>query len=85
MSITVPIAVRRGDDALLKCNYDLENDTLYSVKWYKGSREFYRYLPKENPAMKLFPLGGIIVDVSLLSHTVYYCIQLYSISYLHYL
>lgn len=62
--INVPLAVRRGDDAHLLCNYNLENDTLYSVKWYKGRREFYRYLPKENPAMKLFPLAGINVEVS---------------------
>lgn len=64
--ITVPIAVKRGDNAQLICNYDLEGDTLYSVKWYKGSREFYRYLPKEKPAIKLFPVAGIVVDVSLL-------------------
>lgn len=63
--ISIPLAVRRGDDAHLFCNYDLENDTLYSVKWYKGRREFYRYLPKENPAMKLFPLPGINVEVSI--------------------
>lgn len=31
---------------------------------YKGRREFYRYLPKENPAMKLFAVAGITVDVS---------------------
>lgn len=62
--VTVPLAVRRGDNAQLICNYDLENDTLYSVKWYKGRREFYRYLPKENPAMKLFAVAGITVDVS---------------------
>ena len=61
--ITVPMAVRRGDDANLVCNYNLENDTLYSVKWYKGRREFFRILPKENPAMKLFPLAGINVEV----------------------
>lgn len=62
--VTVPLAVRRGDNAQLICTYDLENDTLYSVKWYKGRREFYRYLPKENPAMKLFAVAGITVDVS---------------------
>lgn len=62
--LTIPTAVRKGDNALLICNYDLENDTLYTVKWYKGRREFYRYTPKENPAMKTFPLGGITVDVS---------------------
>lgn len=46
------------------CNYNLENDTLYSIKWYKGRREFYRYLPKENPAVKLFPMLGISVEVT---------------------
>ena len=63
VSVTVPTAVRRGDNALLLCNYDMENDTLYSVKWYKGRREFYRYTPKENPAMKTFPSPGITVEV----------------------
>lgn len=66
--VTVPLAVRRGDNAQLICTYDLENDTLYSVKWYKGRREFYRYLPKENPAMKLFAVAGITVDVSSTDH-----------------
>lgn len=83
--VTVPTAVKKGDDAHLICNYDLEGDTLYSVKWlvqnywnffflrinylnifcsrYKGRREFYRYTPKENPAMKIFPLPGISVEV----------------------
>lgn len=62
--VTVPMAVKKGDNAHLICNYDLEGDTLYSVKWYKGRREFYRYTPKENPGMKIFPLAGINVDVS---------------------
>lgn len=65
MHLKIPLAVRRGENVHLICNYDLENDTLYSVKWYKGRREFYRYLPKENPAMKLFALPGITVDVSM--------------------
>lgn len=54
MSVTIPSAVKRGDNALLICNYDIENDTLYTVKWYRGRREFYRYTPKENPAGKIF-------------------------------
>lgn len=62
--IRVPLYIRNGDDALLMCNYNLENDTLYSIKWYRGRREFYRYLPKENPAIKLFPVSGITVEVS---------------------
>lgn len=64
VSVTIPQAVKRGSNALLVCNYDMENDTLYSVKWYKGRREFYRYTPKENPAMKVFPnQSGLNVEV----------------------
>ncbi|KAL5281384.1 hypothetical protein ACFFRR_005028 [Megaselia abdita] len=64
VSVRVPKAVKRGDNAMLVCNYDMENDTLYSVKWYKGRREFYRYTPKENPAMKIFNHAGINVERS---------------------
>lgn len=48
----------------LECDYDLEGDKLYAIKWYKGRREFYRYNPWENPAAKTFPLNGIMVNVS---------------------
>lgn len=65
VSVMIPQAVKRGSNALFTCNYDMENDTLYSVKWYKGKREFYRYTPKENPAMKVFPMtSGLNVEVS---------------------
>lgn len=64
MRITLPIAVKKGDNANLICNYDMEGDTLYSVKYYKGRREFYRYTPKEIPAIKVFPHPGIRIEVS---------------------
>jgi len=65
VSVMIPQAVKRGSNALFTCNYDMENDTLYSVKWYKGKREFYRYTPKENPAMKVFAMtSGLNVEVS---------------------
>lgn len=62
--VTIPAAVKRGDNALLICNYDMEGDSLYSIKWYKGRREFYRYTPKEEPqSIKTFPVAGINVEV----------------------
>ncbi|KAJ6649865.1 Cell adhesion molecule 2 [Pseudolycoriella hygida] len=67
--VTVPAAVKRGDNAELICLYDMEGDSLYSVKWYKGRREFYRYTPKENPAMKTFVVNGINVERSLSDET----------------
>lgn len=55
--------------AILTCNYDLDNDTLYSVKWYKGKHEFFRYTPKEIPAFKIFPCQGVNVNSFLTNET----------------
>lgn len=66
MRLTVPIAVREGHSVTLGCDYDLEGAALYSVKWYRENDEFYRYVPKEEPPTRVFPLPGLHVDVSLL-------------------
>ncbi|KAF0312138.1 hypothetical protein FJT64_017129 [Amphibalanus amphitrite] len=43
----------------------LEGHSLYSVKWYKDDVEFYRYMPKNNPAKLVYPdMPGIDVDTS---------------------
>lgn len=63
VKIEVPPAVKRGDNALLICNYDMEQDSLYSIKWYKGRREFYRYTPKDPQSIKTFSVAGISVEV----------------------
>lgn len=64
VSVTIPQAVVAGDTVALYCRYNLEDEPLYTVKWYKGQSEFYRYLPKELPNTQVFPLPGINVDVS---------------------
>ncbi|XP_052864285.1 uncharacterized protein LOC128270900 [Anopheles cruzii] len=64
VQVSVPAAVRRGDTATLFCYYDMDGESLYSVKWYKGRREFYRYTPKESPPMKIFPAQGVQVKRS---------------------
>lgn len=61
--VVIPNAVKKGDNALLICNYNMEEDSLYSIKWYKGRREFYRYTPKEPQSIKTFPVAGISVEV----------------------
>lgn len=65
MSITVPMAVAAGNSAKMTCTYDLDSDPLYTVKWYKGRQEFFRYVPKELPHTRVFPWPGINVDVSI--------------------
>ncbi|XP_030761919.1 B-cell receptor CD22-like [Sitophilus oryzae] len=64
LEVVIPVAVRVEDTVTLQCKYDLEGDQLYTVKWYKGSREFYRFVPKELPNTVIFPLPGIDVDLS---------------------
>nr|CAH7737595.1 unnamed protein product [Callosobruchus chinensis] len=53
-----------GHTVTLYCEYDLEGTPLYSVKWYRDGDEFYRYVPKEEPPTRVFPLPGLRVDVS---------------------
>ncbi|VEN38596.1 unnamed protein product [Callosobruchus maculatus] len=52
------------DTITLQCRFDLEGEPLYTLKWYKGGKEFYRYIPKEMPNTQVFPLPGINVDRS---------------------
>lgn len=65
MRLNVPRAVRIGHSVILRCDYDLEDAALYSVKWYHNHVEFYRYVPKEEPPIRTFSLSGFIIDVSI--------------------
>ncbi|XP_050543743.1 uncharacterized protein LOC126906846 [Daktulosphaira vitifoliae] len=52
-----------GSSTTLTCIYDLEGETLYSVKWYKDGDEFFRYLPKSKPEIQVFEQKGIHIDI----------------------
>ncbi|XP_043251294.1 uncharacterized protein LOC143341834 [Colletes latitarsis] len=60
----VPEAVQRGQKAMLRCHYDLQGAVLYSVKWYRGKHEFYRFTPQDQPNIKIFNISGIYVDIA---------------------
>ena len=67
----VPENVDEGDEARLFCNYSLGKDILYTLKWYKNEKEFFRYEPRSDQVTKLFPVAGITVgQVSLDATTV---------------
>lgn len=70
----IPEAVERGKPAVIKCMYDLEKEDLYQVKWYRGDREFCRYSPRDVPPLKVFPISGIDVDVSILKPYSNFCV-----------
>ncbi|XP_059353124.1 uncharacterized protein LOC130695933 isoform X1 [Daphnia carinata] len=57
-------SVTRGTDIILHCRYDLEDgDRLYAVKWFHGTREFYRFQPELQPPARSFPIEHVYVDV----------------------
>lgn len=73
VSLEVPPRVRRGDKVQLDCLYDLEGNSLYSLKWFfrsteseneKEEQEFFRFTPRESDKKQYFPLPGLKVDVN---------------------
>lgn len=64
VSVNLPHFRRPGEAAHLHCDYDLGNDTLYAVKWYKDNEEFYRFVAKERPQSTSYRVDGVDVDVS---------------------
>nr|XP_037289996.1 uncharacterized protein LOC119184948 [Rhipicephalus microplus] len=63
IELKVPESATRGSTVTLECRYDLQEDRLYSVKWYKDGLEFLRYLPHERPQIRSFNVKGLKVDV----------------------
>lgn len=64
MRVNLPQYRRPGETAQLQCDYDLGNDTLYAVKWYKDDEEFYRFVTKERPQATSHRVDGVRVAVA---------------------
>ena len=64
VDLRVPTHVVRNSSVRFECHYDLEKEALYSVKWYKDGKEFFRFLPGDEPPTQVFYQPGVIVDVS---------------------
>ena len=64
LSVRIPEYIQKGQTADLTCSFNLGGDKLYSVKWYKGRHEFYRYMPGQDPVIKTFPVKGMEINVS---------------------
>ncbi|XP_054266904.1 uncharacterized protein LOC128989072 [Macrosteles quadrilineatus] len=60
----LPPVVERGNSVELLCRYDLQGDPLYTIKFYRGTYEFYRYTPNDHPPIKTFLFKGLDVDLS---------------------
>lgn len=62
-SLEVPRHVARGDTVQLRCLWDLNSLNLYSVKWYRDDREFFRFIPSEHTKESL-SVPGVTVNES---------------------
>ena len=43
--VTLPPFIIAGDTTSLGCDYDSQGEQVYSVKWYKGGLEIFRFQP----------------------------------------
>ena len=64
LGLSSPPHLQLGHSASLKCMYDLHNNSLYSLKWYKDGEEFFRFMPSISPNLEVFAVPGITIDVS---------------------
>ncbi len=62
--IVAPKWVDTGERTKLLCDYDLQRDAIYSLKWYKDGKEIFRYVPTNNPQYKSFRSPGVLVQVN---------------------
>ena len=48
---------------MLGCDFDPQEEQVYSVKWYKGGQEIFRYIPSNrlNP-IAVFARPGVTID-----------------------
>lgn len=80
-----PPSVRRGQHATFICSYELDGAPLYSVKFYRGMHEFYRYSPSELPTSKVFQYPGFNIDVSFIKIQQHFILLLKVISILNFI
>ncbi|KAK9746105.1 hypothetical protein QE152_g6380 [Popillia japonica] len=61
--MSAPRLIDYKDDMELDCHFDMGNEELYAVKWYKDDHEFFRFMPHQKPYQISFPVNGVQVDI----------------------
>ena len=62
-NVTVPPFRLGGGSAVLGCDFDPQGEQVYSVKWYKGGQEIFRYIPSNRlHPVAVFPRPGVTID-----------------------
>ncbi|GJQ73278.1 hypothetical protein Trydic_g13650 [Trypoxylus dichotomus] len=61
-SMSAPRLIDYKDDMELDCHFDMGNEELYAVKWYKDDHEFFRFMPHQIPNELSYPVNGVYVE-----------------------
>jgi len=59
LKLHLPAVVKLRSDVVLECSFKLENESLYSIKLYKGREEFLHFVPAFSPPYKVFATKGV--------------------------
>lgn len=62
LRVSIPETIQRGKDVVFNCSFNLQDEKLYAIKWYRGTYEIFRFIPSEKPPIKTFPLEGFNVS-----------------------
>ncbi|XP_076063409.1 uncharacterized protein LOC143038274 [Oratosquilla oratoria] len=63
-NFVVPETLEGGKESKLLCEWQTEGDQLYSLKWYVGLHEFYRYTPAGVSPKQVFASDAFTVDLT---------------------
>ncbi|XP_017785069.1 PREDICTED: uncharacterized protein LOC108568466 [Nicrophorus vespilloides] len=58
-NLSVPLVADPREDMNLDCIFDMGNEVMYAVKWYKDDHEFFRFMPHQQPHTMTFPVAGV--------------------------
>ncbi|KAL1502678.1 hypothetical protein ABEB36_007791 [Hypothenemus hampei] len=63
-NMTVPPVQDVRSEMPLHCQFDMDNEQLYAVKWYKDDNEFFRYTPSStSDIITTYDVEGVTVDL----------------------
>ncbi|XP_038211931.1 uncharacterized protein LOC119832339 [Zerene cesonia] len=60
--LKVPLYADPRRAAELSCHFQMDDQKLHSVKWYRDMHEIFRYNPSQKPPIRLFNVTGIMVQ-----------------------
>ena len=64
INVAAPSPIKVGENGKLVCTWKAGESNIYSLKWYLGKDEFYRWTPAQRPQIQTF-LKNVDLEVDL--------------------